>query len=325
MACSRPIDIFCKETSHGYLVPCGRCEECLHRKKMSFVHRCEQEKLHGKFAHCYFVTLTYKDAFLPYESFSTKKNGAPVSPDSTGEAVLCPYDLSLFFHRYRNFSEDSIRYFACGEYGDPKLTHRPHYHIILFTNSPWKECVNNCNLAWSYLVAESKEQRAERYKLQRKLKRPIKRDSRSMLNRVSIGRVQVTSVTYKRICYVAKYVNKILFSDEPIKPFYRISNGLGDGFLSTETAKLCSVQNRHYTYFQNGLPVALSRFYSRRLFTAQQMIDYQLDIIREEDCPEQIFLSGGFRLWWIAKSRELERQRRFTRVSHSGLLKFYGK
>lgn len=324
MSCSRPIDIHVRTNGHSYLVPCGRCEECLHRKKMTFVHRIEQEKLHGSFKHCYFVTLSYADEFLPYESFSQKVHGVPVSPDSTGEAVLCPYDLSMFFHRLRNFIKDDIRYFACGEYGDPNKTHRPHYHIILFCNLSWKCAVKYCNLAWSFLVAETKEQRLERYKLQRKLKRPIKRDSRNMANRVLIGRVQVTSVTYKRICYVAKYVNKILFSDEPIKPFYRLSKGLGDGFLKSETAKLCKFYNRHFTYFQNGLPVALSRYYSHKMFTAEQMDEYQLKMIRENDCPDIIYESGGYRIWWLNRQRTIERLRRASRIAHSGLLRYYG-
>lgn len=324
MNCSRPIDIHVQTNGHSYLVPCGKCEECLQRKKLSFVHRCEQEKLHGKFKHCYFVTLTYKDDYLPYEYYTEKRKGKPVNPDSTGEPVVCPYDLSMFFHRYRNFANDKIRYFACAEYGSVLNSHRPHYHIILFTNLPWRECVNTANLAWSYLVAETTEQRNRRYRLQRKLKRSLKRDSRNMANRDSFGRVQVSSVTYKRICYVAKYVNKVLFSNEPIKPFFRISKGLGDSFFETDTAKLCSIQNRHFTYFENGLPVGLSRYYSRKLFTAEQMISFQLEMI-ERDCPLSVISNHEeYPLWFLYQKRLREQKRRRFRIQSAGLLKYYG-
>lgn len=324
MYCSRPIDIHVSTTGHSYLVPCSKCEECLQRKKLAFVHRCEQEKLNGNFKHCYFVTLTYKDEYLPYEYYTEKRKGKPVNPESTGEPVVCPYDLSMFFHRFRNFAEERIKYFACAEYGSERNTHRPHYHIILFTNLPWRECVNTANLAWSYLIAETPLQRKLRYKKARNLKRPVKRDSRSMVNRDSFGRVQVTSVTYKRICYVAKYVNKVLFSNEPIKPFFRISNGLGSCFLQTDTAKLCALQNRHFTYFQNGLPCPLSRYYSHKLFTAEQMTEFQLQMIRENDCPDKIFESGGFRIWWLQQMRKRRAKQVNTRLSSAGLLRYYG-
>ena len=132
MPCLRPIDVFNRKAGRAFLAPCSKCDECLQRRKMSFVFRCEQEKLHGEFKHCYFITLTYKDSYLPFVSYSEKKFGSPVNPVSTGESLLCPYDLSQFFKRYRLFSEDKIRFFACGEYGSEDNTHRPHYHVVLF-------------------------------------------------------------------------------------------------------------------------------------------------------------------------------------------------
>ena len=44
---------------------------------------------------------------------------------------LVKKDLQLFFKRLRkNLNGRSIKYFACGEYGDEKQ--RPHYHAIIF-------------------------------------------------------------------------------------------------------------------------------------------------------------------------------------------------
>lgn len=58
-----------------------------------------------------FVTLTYSDEHLP-------ENGS-----------LQLRDLQLFWKRIRKAGH-TIRYFACGEYGDQ--THRPHYHAVVF-------------------------------------------------------------------------------------------------------------------------------------------------------------------------------------------------
>ena len=63
----------------------------------------------------YFITLTYDDEKLPEDG------------------RLCKEDLQKFFKRYRKNLKQEIKYFACGEYGE--TTHRPHYHIVLFTNS----------------------------------------------------------------------------------------------------------------------------------------------------------------------------------------------
>lgn len=286
MPCLHPIDVFIRSVGHSFAVPCNKCDECLNRRKQGYIFRIQNECLHGAFKYRYFITLTYSDSYLPYESFSQKCKGSPVKPVITGQSLLCPYDLSQFFKRYRLFSGDKVRYFACGEYGDIDKTHRPHFHIVLFTNHDWKSCKHYCELAWSYLVAESVVERAKRYKLQTKLNTTIKRDGRNMANRVLIGRINIRSVTYRRICYVAKYCNKVLYSQEAVPPFIRLSNGLGDSFLESDTAKLCKSQNRHFSFFENGLPVAIPRYYSHKIFSVEQMNDFNLNVINSLNPPE---------------------------------------
>lgn len=64
-----------------------------------------------------FLTLTYSDDHLP-----SNEN-------------LKPQDLQKFFKRLRRQIEPStLRYFACGEYGE--TTQRPHYHAALFGLGP---------------------------------------------------------------------------------------------------------------------------------------------------------------------------------------------
>lgn len=63
---------------------------------------------------CFFVTLTYADSVLP---------------DS---GTLNPDDVKKYIKRLRKNTGVKLRYFLVGEYGEK--THRPHYHIIFFTN-----------------------------------------------------------------------------------------------------------------------------------------------------------------------------------------------
>lgn len=92
-------------------VACGQCIGCRLERSRQWAMRCMHEaQMHDE--NC-FLTLTYDD-----ES--------------------CPEDMSLdvpvlqkFMKRYRKkFTGKTIRYYACGEYGEKFL--RPHYHLCVF-------------------------------------------------------------------------------------------------------------------------------------------------------------------------------------------------
>lgn len=93
-------------------VPCGKCSECLSKRRREWVLRLKLE--YEYCLSCFSFTLTYDDAHLP-------ENGK-----------LSKRDVQLFLKRLRhkNLSDRSLKYFIVGEYGD-KLG-RPHYHCILF-------------------------------------------------------------------------------------------------------------------------------------------------------------------------------------------------
>lgn len=281
-SCFHPINVFQRSAGKANLVPCGKCPGCLERKRQAWLLRAQQEMNDWKY--CYFVTLSYDDAYLPYESYSIKRNGKPVNVISTGESVLHPYDLRKFFMRYRYFSGQDFAYFAAGEYGKEENTRRPHYHICLFCNTNWQDTLFNVRLAWSYLRPESKTERNARYRLARKLGHPVSRNAWSMENRISIGRDQVRCLTYKRITYVSKYVTKQIGCSEVVPPFYRSSKRLGMSFLNSDAALQLSTENKHYYYLQSGLPCALPRVYSQHIFTKSQMEEFQMDLITNE-CP----------------------------------------
>lgn len=99
-------------------IPCGKCLGCRTDTQNAWVQRCTHEASIWKENR--FVTLTYDDEHLPPE--------------------LIPKHLTDFLKRLRwqrgtddNILSDrsaSIRYLACGEYGE--RTARPHYHLCLF-------------------------------------------------------------------------------------------------------------------------------------------------------------------------------------------------
>lgn len=92
-------------------VPCGKCEGCRSDQALMWSIRAYHEMtLHDKSC---FVTLTYDDAHLPADGKISKKA------------------LQDFFKRLRKkYPAGTIRYIACGEYGEQ--TRRPHYHAIIF-------------------------------------------------------------------------------------------------------------------------------------------------------------------------------------------------
>jgi len=91
-------------------LPCGQCIGCRLERSRQWAVRCLHEnKCHDRSA---FLTLTYDDEHLPQG------------------ATLVKRDLQLFMKRLRKSRSETLRFFACGEYGDTTL--RPHYHVLLF-------------------------------------------------------------------------------------------------------------------------------------------------------------------------------------------------
>lgn len=98
-----------------FLIPCGKCPNCLKRKSQEWTSRLLKET--ENFDYCYFVTLTYNDDNL---------------------RDINKRDLQLFLKRYRKYFSKYIdfklKYYITGEYGE--TTQRSHYHGILFQNKP---------------------------------------------------------------------------------------------------------------------------------------------------------------------------------------------
>lgn len=95
----------------GLTVPCGKCVSCMATRSAQWSVRAYHEsQLRDK--NC-FITLTYDDDHIPQDG------------------KLRRSDLQDFWRELRRkLPPRSLRYLACGEYGEK--THRPHYHALLF-------------------------------------------------------------------------------------------------------------------------------------------------------------------------------------------------
>lgn len=87
-------------------VPCGRCYECVKRRRNDWYIRCLIESRKSRFV--YFGLLTYKDVGQKLEK----------------------RDVQLFLKRLRSYSY-KMRYLIVGEHGE--LRGRPHWHFLFFS------------------------------------------------------------------------------------------------------------------------------------------------------------------------------------------------
>lgn len=160
----RPITIIDKVygTKRTYVVPCGKCHECLRKKQNEFAVLAVNEALAAKSLH--FLTFTYRNSSIPilatyYEEDGNKRTQkfvddyrsfiiSDMSDDHSVVLGVCAdsveyfpslrrSDVTSFLKRFRtayNRSHEDFpldfRYAIFGEYGDK--THRPHYHGLFY-------------------------------------------------------------------------------------------------------------------------------------------------------------------------------------------------
>jgi hypothetical protein len=115
----------------GY--PCGQCMPCriTRRQEWTFRILCEMKMSHNH----YFVTLTYNPENLPEGGNLVKEH------------------VQLFLKKLRHRHNGKIRYFAVGEYGEKRA--RPHYHLIIFTDSEFNISPNKAGRFQCLEVDES--------------------------------------------------------------------------------------------------------------------------------------------------------------------------
>lgn len=110
-------------------IPCRQCIGCRQNYAQQWAVRCMHEaQMHKENM---FLTLTYDDEHLPADKQLNHRH------------------FQLFMKKLRKSTDQTIRYYMCGEYGEQ--THRPHYHALIFGYrypdcKKWRE--SNNNLIW---------------------------------------------------------------------------------------------------------------------------------------------------------------------------------
>lgn len=180
--------------------------------------------------HAHFVTLTYHDQNLPV--------------DQDGQMVLVKSDFQKFMKRLRKISliegsQNPIKFFACGEYGEHN--ERPHYHAIIFNATPLQ-----IERAWSL--------------------------DGKMLGIVHIGTVTENSVAYT-LKYMCKQINPHI--DSRPKEFQLMSKGLGALYLSPLSPSLLwhhtgGEDDRYYLPVKGGGKIPMPRYYKDKIYTKEQ-------------------------------------------------------
>lgn len=187
MSCNFPVPVYTLEGEPAYR-PCGSCLGCRLEYSRQWAVRCLHESsLHEKNS---FLTLTYNDENLP-------DNGS-----------LSKIELQKFIKKLRRKIEPvRVRHFSCGEYGDPKKTFRPHYHLCLFGYTfPDLEAV--------------RFQKAGYYQDKFTIKNCNKLYTSKMLEKIwGKGFVTVGELTYNSAGYVARYCVKKI-NGKKQKDFY---------------------------------------------------------------------------------------------------------
>lgn len=242
-------------------LPCGTCLGCRTARAQQWASRCEHQASQHRW-NC-FITLTYADEHLPVFKPGIRMVHTPAEYNERG--YLDAAALQRFFKRLRKRTgadrqdirsnrRDSIRYIACGEYGDQ--TERPHYHAILF----------NCSFADAYPVGK------ERY------------GSHALSELWPLGNCEFEHYTTGAANYVAQYTLKKIGAGDADKdgvwrpaPFLRTSNNVGKEWLRKYATDL----TKGY-YTSGGTKQGVPRTYVEWLKKERPELHEQLELAKAE-------------------------------------------
>lgn len=217
-----PLDI-----KSGIAVPCGKCLICRLNRSAEWSARLVHELQYHKQS-C-FLTLTYDNDFVPFWS--------------DGLLSLYKPDVQLFFKRFRKYIHPvKIKYFLCGEYGS--ITHRPHYHIIIFGWAPPIDELIPFRNGWTHEKTDSLW---------------------------GMGDIQFSGVGPDSIYYVAGYLLKSIFPKVSIgqrsKEFLLCSRGLGLQFAIDNSDKIKKMQ-----ITAEGRTISIPRYYLKKVGPVDEKI-----------------------------------------------------
>lgn len=277
------------DDDHGFpfvTIPCGKCVGCRMEYSRQWANRCMLELQYHESA--YFVTLTYSDYFVPISHYPDPETG-----EAMDSMTLRSRDLQLFMKRLRfRFSDQKIRFFACGEYGPTSW--RPHYHLILF------------GLRLDDLVPVT-QIRGHQYYSSQSLQEvwSCATETPSLFpgapsapgSKVPIGHISATDVTWETCAYTARYIMKKLSGPEGEfydkfhleRPFVRMSLRPGLAHQWYDDHPGCCEKD----YINISTPTGGKKFrppnYYHKMFDIEQPEESaRLKEIRQRMCTESI-------------------------------------
>ena len=228
--------VFDKRKSHsgvGVKVPCGQCIECRLEYARGWAVRCVNEMRMWPDSGSSFLTLTYDNEHLP-----------------AGNTLVLD-DLQRFMKRLRHVTGPSLRFYACGEYGE--TFGRPHYHVLLL------------NYAVKERKFHSRSKRGDAWYTSAELSRLW-----------TAGHSLVGDVTFESCAYVTSYVAGKITGERAAAhyggrcpEFSTMSSqpGLGSSYIQKYGAEVL----RRGSVVLNGFEGKIPRFYDVKL---SDNIDY---------------------------------------------------
>jgi len=202
-----------------------------------------------------FLTLTYDNKHLPHTD-----GGLP---------TLVLRDLQLFMKRLRKHYEisnngsrsSSVRFFACGEYGE--TTYRPHYHVLLLSHT-----FNDLRVQTT----------GSEYNLY---------SSNTLSKLWTAGNSVIGDVTFESCAYTARYCMKKLKPSNPkYKYFYSgrtpefITMSRRPGIGGTYYDNYKGEMYTHDNVIVNGVPSSLPRYYDNRYSADSPTCAARLELLK---------------------------------------------
>lgn len=212
-----------KHGNNVHIVPCGKCAFCLTSKRSSWMFRIHHE-MRLQEHRGYFLTFTYDQKHVKRgpEGFSLRFK-----------------DIQLYLKRLRK-AKYYAKYVCVGEYGSK--THRPHYHMLLWTDAPVTFLESN----W-----------------------------KSSTTGKPMGHIRFGTLTMESAMYTLKYI--IQPKQKAVDGFERtraqFSKGLGLGYLTSAVYDFHTEDYdapKLFSYI-DGRKVALPRYYRNKIFTKYQL------------------------------------------------------
>lgn len=146
-------------------VPCMQCAECKKNARLQWhfrsYHMCDAT-LNRK-GYVLYDTLTYSEEYVPHLSDFYDIKGKNIKDFTCFNSdhwrnFLKNLRRQIEYHHKKICTDIEIKYFLTSEYGtDERYTHRPHYHILLFVNSPFLNPITLSHLiakCWKYGITD---------------------------------------------------------------------------------------------------------------------------------------------------------------------------